>query len=137
MEPPAKKSRNTRQRAVILEILRESCAHPTAEAIYLEARKSIPHISLGTVYRNLNVLRSQGLAREIRPAGEFSSRYDGNCLPHAHFYCTECKGMVDLPLPTSLQENVWDGEEVGSVSAMDLQLAGACTRCSPAVLHTY
>lgn len=137
VESPAKKSRNTRQRTVILEILRESRAHPTAEAIYVEARKALPNISLGTVYRNLNVLRNQGLAREIRPAGESSSRFDGNCLPHAHFYCTECRTMIDLPLPASLQENNWDGEEVGSVSAMDLQLVGACARCSPPVLQIH
>jgi Fur family transcriptional regulator, peroxide stress response regulator len=133
MEDPEKKSRNTRQRGVILEILKESCAHPTAEAVYHQARKSLPNISLGTVYRNLNVLRDQGLAREIRPAGSSSSRFDGNCLPHAHFYCTECRTMIDLPLPASLQENVRDGEEVGSVSAMDLQMIGTCARCAPPV----
>jgi len=137
MEPSAKKSRNTRQRTVILEILGESCAHPTAEAIYLEARKTLPNISLGTVYRNLNVLRDQGLAREIRPTGESSSRFDGNCLPHAHFYCTECVTMIDLPLPASLQENRWDEEEVGSVSTMDLQLVGVCALCSPPVLQVH
>jgi len=137
MESPAKKTRNTRQRTVILEILRGSCAHPTAEAVYLEARKELPHISLGTVYRNLNVLRNQGLAREIRPTGESSSRFDGNCLPHAHFYCTECRTMIDLPLPAPLRENVWDEEEVGSVSDMDLQLAGACARCCSPALHIH
>lgn len=135
MESPAKKSRNTRQRTVILEILRESCNHPTAETIYLEARRALPNISLGTVYRNLNVLRHQGLAREIRPAGESSSRFDGNCLPHAHFFCTECGTMIDLPLPAPLRENLWEDEEVGSVSALDLQLAGACARCTPPDLH--
>lgn len=133
MESPAKKSRITRQRTVILEILRESRAHPTAETVYHQARKALPNISLGTVYRNLNVLRDQGLAREIRPSGESSSRFDGNCFPHAHFYCTECRTMIDLPLPASLQEKNWDGEKVGSVSSMDLQLVGACARCSPPV----
>ena len=137
MEPPAKKSRNTRQRTAILEILKATCAHPTAEAIYLEARKALPHISLGTVYRNLNVLRDQGLALEIRPAGESSSRFDGNCLPHAHFYCTECRTMIDLPIPAHLRENAWDGDGIGTVSAMDLQLAGSCTTCSPPALHTH
>lgn len=136
METPAKKSRNTRQRTVILEILRKSCAHLTAETIYLDARKALPNISLGTVYRNLNVLRNQGLVREIRPAGESSSRFDGNCLPHAHFYCMECRTMIDLPFPASLQEKAWDGEAVGSVIAMDLQLAGACARCAPPALHS-
>ncbi|MHB9060549.1 MAG: transcriptional repressor, partial [Desulfobacteria bacterium] len=46
-----KKTRNTRQRGVILGILRESHEHPTAEMIYREARRALPNISLGTVYR--------------------------------------------------------------------------------------
>jgi len=137
MESPAKKSRNTRQRAVILDILRSRCDHPTAETIYLEARKAIPHISLGTVYRNLSVLRGHGLAREIRPSGEASSRFDGNCSPHAHFYCTECRSMVDLPLPDALHQVEWDREVIESVAVTDLQLAGACARCSPQVSRTH
>jgi len=131
MEAPAKKSRNTRQRSIILEILRGRCDHPTAESIYQEARKALPHISLGTVYRNLSVLRSHGLARELRPSGESSSRFDGNCHPHAHFYCTDCRTVVDLPLPNALRQTGWEEEEIGSVSVMDLLLAGTCTRCSP------
>jgi len=58
MERQRKKSRNTKQRAVILDILKKGGYHPTAEAIYHEARKVIPNISLGTVYRNLNFLRA-------------------------------------------------------------------------------
>ena len=58
MEKRVKKSRSTKQRAAILEILRKSGFHPTAEAIYREARKVLPNISLGTVYRNLNFLRN-------------------------------------------------------------------------------
>lgn len=129
MEPSAGKSRNTRQRTVILEILRESRDHPSAETIYHVARKALPNISLGTVYRNLNFLQVQGLAREIRPAGESSSRFEGNCLPHAHFYCTECRTMIDLPIPASLREPLWDRAEIGTVSFLDLQVVGTCAGC--------
>lgn len=104
-------------------------------AIFLEARKALPRISLGTIYRNLNVLRDQGRAREIRPPGESSSRFDGNCDPHAHFYCTECGTMIDLPLPASLREPFREGEKIGSVSAMDLQWVGVCAGCSSPPLH--
>lgn len=131
MEPPAKKSRNTRQRAVILEILRRTKAHPTAEGIYREARKTLPNISLGTVYRNLSYLRGQGLAREIRPHSESSSRFDGNSHPHAHFHCTECRSMIDLPLPPSLGAADWEGEHVSTVDTLDLLVLGACASCGP------
>ena len=72
-----KKSRNTRQRAVILDILRKNeSSHPTADLIYREARKILPNISLGTVYRNLNFLREQGQVHEIRTNTESSSRFE-------------------------------------------------------------
>lgn len=131
MEPPAKKSRHTRQRAVILEILQQTRAHPTAEGIYREARKAMPNISLGTVYRNLNYLRDQGLAREIRPHSESSSRFDGNRDPHAHFHCTACSTMIDLPLPPSLGAADWEEEHVSRIDSLDLLVRGACTRCAP------
>ena len=58
-----KKTRNTRQRGIILEILRRTHEHPTAEMIYRDARRALPNISLGTVYRNLNFLRDHGAVR--------------------------------------------------------------------------
>jgi len=131
MEPPAIKSRNTRQRAVILDILRQTKAHPTAEGIYHEARKTLPNISLGTVYRNLNFLRGQGLAREIRPHNESSSRFDCNSHPHAHFHCRQCNGMTDLPLPPSLGASDWEKERVSRVDFVDLLVLGSCAGCAP------
>ncbi|HEU5359878.1 MAG TPA: transcriptional repressor [Candidatus Deferrimicrobiaceae bacterium] len=130
MEKPSKKSRNTKQRAVILEILRNSGSHPTAEAIYQEARKVLPNISLGTVYRNLNFLREQGMAREIRTNSESCSRFEGRCPPHAHFHCTECQAVLDLPLPTCLKDLVWTTErEIASVNSLDLHVIGSCSHC--------
>ncbi len=134
MEPPRKKSRNTKQRAVILEILRKSPSHPTAEVIYQEARKVLPNISLGTVYRNLNFLREQGLAREIRTNSDSCSRFEGKCPPHAHFHCTHCHAVLDLPLPACLKELQWKEETVISqVNSLDLHVIGACSHCTPAI----
>jgi Fur family ferric uptake transcriptional regulator/Fur family peroxide stress response transcriptional regulator len=133
METTRKKSRNTKQRAVILEILKKSGAHPTAEAIYQEARKVLPNISLGTVYRNLNFLREQGLAREIRTNSDASSRFEGKCPPHAHFHCTVCQAVLDLPLPTCLEGVSWKGEtDISTVNYLDLHVIGACSHCTPA-----
>ncbi len=132
MERRVKKSRNTKQRTVILEILRKSGCHPTAEAIYQDARKVLPKISLGTVYRNLNFLREQGMVQEIRTNSESSSLFEGKCAPHAHFHCTKCQAVFDIPLPHCLEELEWNGKaDISLVNSLDLHVMGACRECGP------
>ncbi|MBI5418458.1 MAG: transcriptional repressor [Deltaproteobacteria bacterium] len=126
-----KKSRNTRQRAVILDVLKNTeSSHPTAETIYREARKVLPNISLGTVYRNLNFLRGQGLVREIRSNNEASSRFEGERPPHAHFHCTCCQTVHDIPLPDCVRNLQWEGDTpICSVNSLELHIVGACSQC--------
>ncbi|MGA7104419.1 MAG: transcriptional repressor [Candidatus Deferrimicrobiaceae bacterium] len=133
MEKRVKKSRNTKQRAVILEILRKGGFHSTAEAIYHEARKVLPNISLGTVYRNLNFLQDQGMVQEIRTNSESSSLFEGKCSPHAHFHCTKCQAVFDIPLPQCLEELEWNEKpDISMVKSLDLHVIGACSHCTPA-----
>jgi Fur family peroxide stress response transcriptional regulator len=73
-----KKIKSSRQRDCILRILRSTKIHPTADWIYESARKDLPNISLGTVYRNLNLLRDEGKIKELC-YGKGISRYD---VPH-------------------------------------------------------
>jgi len=128
-----KKTRNTRQRGVILDILRESREHPTAEAIYLEARRVLPNISLGTVYRNLNFLRDQRAVREIRPSDGGSARFEGMDTPHAHFHCVHCSALLDIPLPPALESIRFEEEEkISAVSTFDLHVIGSCSGCEGA-----
>lgn len=125
-----KKTRNTRQRGVILDILQETREHPTAEKIYQDARRIIPNISLGTVYRNLNFLQDQGLVREIRPSDGSSTRFDGELASHGHFHCSRCGGLFDIPLPNGaeqLQLTKVDG--VSMISSIDLHIIGECSKC--------
>ncbi|NWF78149.1 MAG: transcriptional repressor, partial [Chloroflexi bacterium] len=75
--------RKTKQREAILRVLRNTTCHPTADWIYEEGRKDIPNISLGTVYRNLKLLREAGKILEIDLGGNFS-RFDGNQDNHYH-----------------------------------------------------
>ncbi|MHB1013625.1 MAG: Fur family transcriptional regulator, partial [Desulfobacteria bacterium] len=128
--------RNTRQRGVILDILKVSNSHPTAETIYREARRVLPNISLGTVYRNLNFLRDQGTVREIRPCEGGSSRFDGVGTPHAHFHCVHCSALLDIPLPTTLESIRFEEEErISAVSLVDLHVIGSCAGCEGAQTH--
>jgi len=90
-------SRLTRQRRVILEMVRGSRSHPTAEEVYAAVRKALPSISLATVYRNLDLLVARGLVWRL-DFGEGSRRYDGNVgEAHRHGRCLVCGEVVDLP----------------------------------------
>jgi len=131
-----KKTRNTRQRAVILDILKESHAHPTAETIYREARRVLPNISLGTVYRNLNFLRDQRAVLEIRPSEGGSSRFDAADTPHAHFHCVHCNALLDIPLPPALESFRFEEENtISAVSLVDLHVIGSCSGCEADTAH--
>ena len=93
----APRRHQTRQRARILEWLRESESHPTAAQTHEALVRELPGLSLGTVYRNLEVLVSEGLIEEVPSAGG-GVRYDGNPKPHHHFICDGCGAIDDLHL---------------------------------------
>ena len=88
--------RLTIQRKIILEELRKMHDHPTADVIYERVRKRIPNISLGTVYRNLELLSSRGIIRRVDIAGR-KRRYDAKTTEHAHIRCAICGRIVDVP----------------------------------------
>ena len=69
--------RNTRQREVILEELRKLRSHPTAPVLYEIVRRRLPRISLGTVYRNLELLAKSGVVRKLE-LSDSEARFDGN-----------------------------------------------------------
>ena len=92
-----KRFRMTRQRKIILEELRNLHSHPTADEVYDTVRKRMPRISLGTVYRNLEILSRWGLARRLDLAGN-RRRFDGSTEDHYHVRCVRCGGVEDVPL---------------------------------------
>ena len=86
--------RNTKQRDCVFDIVNSSYKHLNAYQIYNIARKIIPNISLGTVYRNLAWLSENNKIRTIIVDGII--RYDRNII-HDHFTCNECKNIIDIP----------------------------------------
>lgn len=86
--------RYSRQREIILNAVRENLVHPDAEEIYSIVRAKDPSISLGTVYRNLNLLSELGEIRKIQMAGG-ADRYDGNISGHHHSICSKCGKIMD------------------------------------------
>ena len=88
----------TRQRAVILEVLRSDKRHHTAEEIFDLAKERMPTISRATVYNNLHALESECFIRRISGDGG-PDRYDNSFIPHGHLLCTVCGGVFDIDVP--------------------------------------
>ena len=95
-----KKYRMTHQRNVILEEVQKGPPHPTADEIYERVRKRLPRISLGTVYRNLDVLATCGLIRKLEP-GQSQMRFEAETTEHYHTVCTRCGKIEDAPIEPS------------------------------------
>ncbi len=77
-------SKKSKQKETILNFLKGTSSHPTASCIYEEVRKEVPNISLGTVYRNLGLLKQEDKILELDLAGSLS-RFDGDTRSHYHF----------------------------------------------------
>ncbi len=121
------KRRNTYQRQLILEILKSTTAHPTADWIYEQARKEIPNISLGTVYRNLKILKEEGLIIELTDGKQ--SRFDARIDNHYHFKCEKCGSIYDIE-PEDIEINHSLEFKGFSIDAVDVNITGVCSKCN-------
>ena len=92
--------KHSRQRDSIKACLMGRHDHPTADDIYTDIRKDFPNISLGTVYRNLNLLVELGEIRKLC-CGSGPDRFDADTHPHYHFVCTECGEVEDIFMDVS------------------------------------
>lgn len=121
--------KHSRQRDAILAVLCSTDTHPTADWIYDRVRAEMPNISLGTVYRNLNVLAENNKILKIGMVGE-QCRYDGNIMPHNHFVCKECKGVFDIDVDYDRSINqLAESYTGGSVDYHTLLFYGYCKDC--------
>ena len=121
--------RMTRQRQVILEELRKVNTHPSADEIYEMVRKCLPRISLGTVYRNLEILSENGEIQKLE-LGRNLKRFDGVAEDHYHIRCLDCDRVIDAPpgfdvcITHALEENT-DFKIIGH----RLEFIGICPTC--------
>ncbi len=123
--------RHSKQRARILDLLHHTKSHPTAIMIFEELRREIPSLSLGNVYRNLNILVAQGLIRELK-MGSTYDRYDGTVSPHYHFICERCGEISDLDMShDETLNNKVRALTNGQVNYHRLEFYGACAKCLP------
>ena len=87
--------RITPQRRMMQEVLDKPDFHPTAAELYEVLRQRLPRISLGTVYRNLDLLVKNGLINKL-DTGSSESRFDGNTKKHHHIRCVACRRIDDI-----------------------------------------
>lgn len=128
--------RNTHQRALVLEIVRASKDHPTADEIYELAREKDASISKGTVYRNLNLLSDLNEIRKLyMPMGP--DHYDFNMENHYHFICRCCFSVEDANLPYQDELNSAGSVKEGYVTENHrLLLVGLCPECQKKLTQT-
>ncbi len=122
-------TKHSRQRDAILTYLHSTKSHPTAETVYENVREHIPNISLGTVYRNLNMLAEAGDILRLSCGGT-SDRYDGNPMQHYHFLCKECGDVSDLEMPGLDHIDVIAGAAFGgTIEGHYAYFFGCCPAC--------
>ncbi len=124
--------RMTRQRKIILEELRKVDTHPSADEVYEMVRKRLPRISLGTVYRNLEVLSQSGAIQKLEP-GCSLKRFDGDPQEHYHIRCIQCDRVVDAHFDIDLNFTNEDCEGNNfKIIGHKLEFIGLCSGCSEA-----
>jgi Fur family ferric uptake transcriptional regulator len=123
----------THQRQVVLEEVKRDHCHPTADEIYERVRKRLPRISMGTVYRNLDILASCGLIEKLEPDRP-QMRFDGNTSDHYHITCAICGRIEDAPIeplqdPLENLENALGSLTKHGIFGHRLEFIGLCSRC--------
>jgi Fe2+/Zn2+ uptake regulation proteins len=121
--------RKSQQRDRILQILKKTNSHPTADWIYSKLKEEIPDLSLGTVYRNLKVLMEQGHIQKL-PFGSTFDRFEAKIAPHYHLVCEKCGTVIDFEMPEYIDINQ-KAEKMSSfkISRHRIDFFGLCEKC--------
>lgn len=121
--------RYSHQRERIYRVVSESDLHPTANMVYDQLKVEMPHLSLGTVYRNLNQLAAAGRLKKI-PLADGSCRFDKTTASHSHIVCERCGCVADVKLPVidALAYSVQNQTSFCLLS-YDIVLRGLCASC--------
>lgn len=120
----------SKKRQAILEALRETRTHPTAEWLYARLKPEYPDLSMGTVYRNLSLFKAEGTITSVGVVNG-QERFDADTSPHAHFICSTCGRVEDMVLPQPDAEHFAqlcaDGGR--QMEGYSLTVTGKCSSC--------
>jgi Fur family peroxide stress response transcriptional regulator len=87
--------KRSKKRDAILKAIRSTTTHPSAQWVYEQLKPAIPGLSLGTVYRNINLFREEGAVISVGVV-QGEERFDGQVQPHPHFVCGNCGKVIDI-----------------------------------------
>ena len=119
----------SRQRESIRECLKNRKDHPTADAVYASIREEFPNISLGTVYRNLNLLVELGEAQKLA-FGDGKDHFDADTSLHYHFVCRDCGQVYDMELDEMADLNTSvQAAAPGKIDSHSILFYGRCYSC--------
>jgi Fur family peroxide stress response transcriptional regulator len=119
--------RFTPQREHVYNVLLEERDHPTAEQVFLRAKKGMPDISVATVYNCLDALVKCGLAKQVN-LDRGAMRFCPNMHEHCHFYCEGCGGVYDIDLTRARPEVPLP--RGFKATHVELSIRGLCPDCA-------
>ncbi|MBC5799073.1 MAG: transcriptional repressor [Candidatus Eremiobacteraeota bacterium] len=121
--------RLTKQRAAVLRALSDGM-HLSAETIHARVRTNLPDVSLGTIYRTLDILRAIGLVQVFSFAGG-AARYEAALAKHHHLLCSSCRSLVNVNAD-GLSDIARDIATQAGYTDIDcaLTITGRCSTCS-------
>ena len=123
-----KAQRYSKQRELVLKTVMDNLIHPTAQEIYNMTREKDPTISMGTVYRNLNLLAEQGKILRIKVPGG-ADRYDGTIAPHNHAVCTKCGMVMDYDYSFDDLNKALLEKSGFKCEELNITVRGTCKNC--------
>jgi Fe2+ or Zn2+ uptake regulation protein len=119
--------RHTGQRRHVYEVLSQKLDHPTAEEVFIRAKKRMPDISLATVYNCLDALVRSGLVRQVQ-LERGATRFCSNMEEHAHYHCDKCGAVFDVALVAN--SAAVPRPKGFQVDHYDIAVHGLCADCA-------
>ena len=123
-----KVTKHSKQRDALLEVLKSTKTHPTADWLNSQLKQDFPNISLGTVYRNLKMFSDNGTILKL-DIGSGVEHYDGFTHDHYHLVCNCCESVSDIEVKLDSLNSVAEEATGGEISNHSLIFYGKCKNC--------
>jgi len=118
--------RFTSQRRNVYDVLLQKLDHPTADDVFMRAKRQMPEISHATVYNCLAALVQCGLVRQVQ-LQRGATRFCPNMEEHCHYYCDKCGEVFDVALNDS---TVVPSPKGFKIDHYDIAVHGLCAECA-------